>query len=89
MNSEDVLATLPNNKDEAMSLKEITPALCQYSTSSTAMDRKRRQVARALKSLIKWGWVVCDRRLGENSHEAFHNAYWKIDLSKDSGQNGL
>ncbi len=89
VNSEDLLAVLPDNKDEAMSQKEITLALCQDSTSSIAMERKRRQIARALKSLIKWGWVVCDRRPGENGHEAFHNSYWKTDLAKDSGQNRL
>ncbi len=82
MNPEAVLAVLPDNKDEAISMKEIALALGLDISSYTAMARTKRQLSRALRSLIKWGWVDCDRRQGENGHKAWHNAYWKTERIK-------
>lgn len=81
MNPETVLAVLPDNKDEALSMKEIAIALGLDISSYTVMARTKRQLSRNLRSLIKWGWVGCDRRRGENGHRAWHNAYWKTELA--------
>ena len=84
MNPEDVLAVLPDSRDEAISMKEIAIALGLDISSYTAKGRTKRQLSRTLRSLIKWGWVGCDRRQGENGHRAWHNAYWKTKLAKSS-----
>ncbi len=82
MNPEAVLAILPNNKDEAMSMKEIALALGLDTSSYSTMGRTRRQLARTLRSLIKREWVAFDVRQGEDGHRAWHNAYWKTEMAK-------
>jgi len=57
MNPEVVLAVLPDNKEEAKSLKEIALAMGLDISSYTAMARTKRQLSRTLRSLVKWGWV--------------------------------
>ena len=84
MNPEAVLAVLPDNKDEAISMKEIALALGLDISSYTATGRTKRQLSRALRSLIKWGWVACDQRQGENGYKAWHNAYWKTELAESA-----
>ncbi len=81
MNPEDVLAVLPDSKDKAISMKEIALALGLDISSYTAMTKTKRQLSRTLRALIKWGWVCCDRRQGENGQRAWHNAYWKTALA--------
>ncbi len=82
MNSDAVLAILPNSKDEAISMKEIALALGLDISSYTATGRTTRQLSRILRALIKWGWVGCDRRQGDNGHRAWHNAYWKTEMAR-------
>jgi hypothetical protein len=65
-----------------MSMKEIAIALGLDISSYTATAKTKRQLSRTLRSLIKWGWVACDKRLNENGHKAWHNAYWKTELAK-------
>jgi predicted transcriptional regulator len=87
MNPEAVLAVLPDNKDEAMSMKEIALALGMDISSYTAMGRTKRQLSRTLRSLIKWGWVACDHIQDEESKRFWHNVYWKIELAKSTSMN--
>ena len=81
MDPEAVLAVLPDSKEDALTLEDIAFALGLDTSSYTAMGRTKRQLSRALRSLIKWGWVGCDRRQGVNGHRAWHNAYWKTELA--------
>ncbi len=78
------MAVLPDNKDEAMSMKEIAIALGMEISSYTATAKTKRQLSRALRALIKWGWVACNQRQGENGHKAWHNAYWKTQIVKSA-----
>ncbi len=75
MNHDAVLAVLPDNEDEAISMKEIALALGLDISSYTATGRTKRQLSRILRALIKWGWVCCDQRQGENGHKAWYNTY--------------
>lgn len=74
MNSDAVLAVLPDYKDQAMSMREITDALGLDSISYTDKRRTRQRLARALKVLVKWGQVSCELRQ-QGIH--LHNIYWK------------
>jgi predicted GNAT superfamily acetyltransferase len=82
MNSEAVLAVLPNSKAYALSMNEIALAMGLDISSYTAMSRTKRQLSRTLRTLMKRGYVACDVRQGENGHKAWHNAYWKTELVK-------
>lgn len=84
MNPDAVLAVLPDSRDEAISMKEIAIALGLDISSYTAMGRTSRQLARTLRSLIKWGWVTYDIMQSENGHRAWHNAYWKTELAESA-----
>ncbi|MGA9098395.1 MAG: hypothetical protein WB392_05630 [Methanotrichaceae archaeon] len=81
MNPEAVLSVLPDSKEDALSMKEIARLMDLDISSYTSMARTKRQLSRTLRSLIKWGWVCCDQRQGENGHRAWHNAYWKTELA--------
>ncbi len=81
MNPEAVLAVLPNSKEDALTLEDIALALALDTSSYTAMGRTNRQLSRALRSLIRWGWVTYDIRQSENDHRAWHNAYWKTRMA--------
>jgi predicted transcriptional regulator len=76
MNSEAVLAILPNNEEETLSMNEIALALGLDISSYTAMGRTKRQLSKTLRALIKWGWVNCDVRQNENGNKAWYNIYW-------------
>ncbi|MGA9098054.1 MAG: hypothetical protein WB392_03895 [Methanotrichaceae archaeon] len=62
MNPEVVLAVLPDSNEDALTLEDIALALNLDISSYTAMGRTKRQLSRALRSLIKWGWVTYDIR---------------------------
>ncbi len=68
MDPEAVLAVLPDNKDEAMSMKEIAVVLGLDISSYTAMAKTKRKLSRTLRVLIKRGCVACDQRQDENGH---------------------
>ncbi len=91
MNHDAVLAVLPDNEDEAISMKEIALELGLDISSYTATGRTKRQLSRSLRALIKWGWVAYDYIQDEDSKRFWHNVYWKTELarsasiSKDSG----
>ncbi len=78
MNSELVLEFLPINKEDAKSMDEIAQAMGLDISSYTSSARTKRQLARALRSLVKWGRVACDKRQSEVGYKSWHNAYWKI-----------
>ena len=82
MNPEAVLAVLPDSKEDALSMKEIAHAMGLETTLYTDRIRTEQKLARILRALIKWGWVACDRRQGENGHKAWYNAYWKTELAE-------
>ncbi len=82
MNPEAVLAVLPDSTEDALTLEDIALVLGLDTSSYTTMGRTKRQLARALRSLIKWGWVTYDIRQSENGHRAWHNAYWKIEMAE-------
>ena len=81
MNSEAVLAVLPNNKEDAKSLKEIAQAIGLDITSYVDWIRAERRLASSLRALIKWGWVACDRRQCDGGHKFWYNVYWRIELA--------
>jgi predicted transcriptional regulator len=81
MNSEAILAVLPDSKEEAISLNEIALALGLDISTYTAMGRTKRQLSRALSALIRWGYVACEIRQSEEGHKAWYNAYWKTELA--------
>jgi len=82
LNSEAVLAVLSTSKEEAKSLKEIAQAIGLDVTSYVDWIRAERRLASSLRSLIKWGWVACDRRQNEEGHKFWYNAYWKTELAE-------
>jgi DNA-binding HxlR family transcriptional regulator len=81
MNPDAVLAVLPNNKEEAKSLKEIAYAMGLDTSSHTDWIRTQRTLARVLRTLIKWGWVDRDQRQSDNGKKFWHNTYWKTELA--------
>jgi len=81
MSHEVVLAALPNNKEEARSLKDIAEAIGLATSTYTDWIRAERRLTRSLRSLIKWGWVTFDKRQSENGHRFWYNAYWKTELA--------
>jgi hypothetical protein len=44
--------------------------------------RAERRLIRALRALIKWGWVAYDKRQNEIGHKFWYNIYWKTELAK-------
>jgi hypothetical protein len=82
MNPETLLAFLPNSGGDALSLNEIALAMGLDTSSHTAAARTKRQLSRVLRALMKWGWISCDLRQGENGHKAWHNVYWRTELAK-------
>jgi len=83
MNHEEVLAVLPDSKDEAKSIKEIAQAMGLEITSYVDWVRAERRLVRALGALTKWGWVACDNRQKEEGHKFWYNAYWKTELARN------
>jgi hypothetical protein len=44
--------------------------------------RAEQRLSRALRTLIKWGWVACDERKKEEGLKFLYDAYWKTELEK-------
>jgi hypothetical protein len=82
MNHEEVLAVLPDSKEEAKSIKEIAMAMGLEISSYVDWVRAERRLVRALGALIRWGWVACDERQKEDGHKFWYNAYWKTEPAK-------
>jgi hypothetical protein len=82
MNHEEVLAVLPDSKEEGKSIKEIAQAMELEISSYVDWVRAERRLVRDLGALIKWGWVDCDERQNEEGHKFWYNAYWKTELAK-------
>ena len=82
MNHEEVLAVLPDCKEEAKSIKEIAQAMGLVISSYVDWVIGGRRLVRALGALTKWGWVTCDNRQKEEGHKFWYNAYWKTELAK-------
>lgn len=79
MNHEEILAVLPDSKDNAKSLREIAQALGLELNSYGDWIRAERRLSSSLRSLAKWGWVASDRRQREEGHKFWYNAYWKTE----------
>ena len=62
MNHEEVLAVLPDSKEEAKSIKEIAQAMGLEVSSYVDWVRAELRLVRALGVLIKWGWVAYEER---------------------------
>jgi transcription initiation factor IIE alpha subunit len=80
MNHEEVLAVLPDNREEAVSIKEIAKAMGLEISSYVDWVRAERRLVRALGALKKWGWVAYDEK--KEGHKFWYNAYWKTELAK-------
>jgi len=82
MNYDDVLAVLPDSREEANSINEIAQAMGLEISSYVDWVRAERRLVRALGALTKWGWVACDVRQKEEGRKFWFNAYWKTELVK-------
>lgn len=60
MNYEPILAVLPDNKEDAKSMREIALAMSLDISSHASWIREQRMLARVLRILIKWDWAACD-----------------------------
>jgi hypothetical protein len=88
MNHEEVLAVLPDSKEEVKSIKEIAQAMgLEISSSYVDWVRAERRLVRALGALIKWGWVDFDERQKEEGRKFWYNAYWKTELPRTTSTN--
>ncbi len=83
MDPDAVLSVLPDNKEDALSLKEIASAMGLDTSSHTGWIRTQRTLARVLRILIKWGWVDCDQKQSDNGKKFWHNTYWKAELASN------
>ena len=81
MNTETVLAVLPDSKEEAKSIKEIALAIGLDISIHTNRIRTEQNLARILRALIKWGWVACDKRQRSKRFKHLRNTYWKTELA--------
>jgi len=82
MNHDDILAVLPDSREEAKSIKEIAIAMGLETSSYVDWVRAERRLVRALGALTKWGWVAFDERQKEEGHKFWYNAYWKTELAR-------
>jgi hypothetical protein len=64
------------------STKEIAQAMGLEISSYVDWVRAERRLIRALRALIKWGWVAYDKRQNEEGHRFWYNIYWKTELAK-------
>ena len=85
MNHDDVLAVLPDSKEEAKSIKEIAQAMELEISSYVDWVRAERRLVRALGALTKWGWVAYYERQNEDGHKFWYNAYWKTEPTNGKG----
>jgi len=89
MNHEAILTVLPDSKEEAISLRQIAQAMGLKISSYTDQMSVQRRLSRSLRTLIKWGWVKCERRQGKVIPKLWHNAYWKTELARNKHSNDL
>ena len=61
MNQEDILAVLPESRDDAKSLKEIALAMEQEMASYADWIRVERRLSSSLRALARWGFVDQER----------------------------
>jgi len=85
MNQEDILAVLPESRDDAKSLKEIALAMELEMASYADWIRVERRLSSSLRALARWGFVALERRQREEGHKFWYNAYWK---TKPAGRSG-
>ena len=85
MNQEDILAVLPESRDEAKSLKEIAQDTELEMASYADWIRVERRLSSSLRALARWGFVALERRQREEGHRFWYNAYWK---TKPAGRSG-
>ena len=86
MNQEDILAVLPDSKENAKSLKEIAQAMGFEISCYIDWIRIERRLSSSLRALARWGWVALERRQREEGHRFWYNAYWKTELA--NGRDG-
>jgi hypothetical protein len=79
MNHEAILAVLPDNKDDAKSLKDIAQAMGLDISAYIDWIRIERRLSSSLRALARWGYVAIDRRQREDGHKFWYNAYWKTE----------
>ena len=82
LNHEAILTVLPDTEDEAKSTREIAQAMGLEISSYIDWVRAERRLIRALRALVKWGWVAYDKRQNEVGHKFWYNIYWKTDVAK-------
>jgi predicted transcriptional regulator len=85
MNQEDILAVLPESRDEAKSLKEIASDMELEMAFYADWIRVERRLSSSLRALARWGFVDLERRQREEGHKFWYNAYWK---TKPVGRSG-
>jgi len=76
-NQEDILAVLPESRDDAKSLKEIAQDMELEMVSYADWIRVERRLSSSLRTLARWGFVALERRQREEGHKFWYNAYWK------------
>jgi len=76
-NQEDILAVLPESRDDAKSLKEIAQDMELEMVSYADWIRVERRLSSSLRTLARWGFVALERRPREEGHKFWYNAYWK------------
>ena len=89
MNQEDILAVLPESRDEAKSLKEIAQDMELEMASYADWIRVERRLSSSLRALARWGYVDQERRQREEGHKFWYNAYWKTGLAGGKGGPGV
>ena len=83
MNQEDILAVLPESRDEAKSLKEIAQDMELEMASYADWIRIERRLSSSLRALGRWGYVDQERRQKEEGHKFWYNTYWKTKPAKE------
>jgi hypothetical protein len=86
-NQEDILAVLPESRDDAKSLKEIALAMELEMASYADWIRVERRLSSSLRALARWGFVDLERRQREEGHRFWYNAYWKTKTA-GAGEGG-
>jgi hypothetical protein len=95
-NQEDILAVLPESRDDAKSLKEIALAMELEMSSYADWIRVERRLSSSLRTLARWGFVALEKRQKEEGHKFWYNAYWKTKpkgrssgLGAGAGESGI
>jgi predicted transcriptional regulator len=79
VNQEDILAVLPDSRDDAKSLKEIAQDMEMEMEMASYANwiRVERRLSSSLRALARWGFVALEKRQREEGHKFWYNAYWK------------